>query len=62
MLNGLELLSERDARWTKNVGAIKPGLQKECGLLRDEFPRLYILDLTYRLSLIKSVWEGIVKN
>lgn len=34
----LELLFERDARWTKDVGAVKAQLQKECGLLRGELP------------------------
>lgn len=35
-LSDIELLFQRDAEWTQDVGSVKSALQKELRLFRDE--------------------------
>lgn len=47
-----ELLIERDSEWTRDVGAVKPQLLKECGLFRDILSGLQIKVPTDSLKLV----------
>lgn len=58
----LELLFARDARCTPDVGALKPELQMEWELLRNEMPGLQTVVRTGSLWLLKFGREVIMKN
>lgn len=62
MLKDLYLSFERDARWTRNVGAAKPKIQKVRGLLRDTVHSIQMTVLTDSIRLVKVVRDTIRKN
>lgn len=62
VLDDFELFFERDAGWTRDVGAVKPELEKKQGLLQDELPRLPTTVPTDSLELVKFGGKVSKKN
>lgn len=57
VLHDLHLLFVRATRWAPDVGSVKPELQKEWWLFRDELQRLLVTDPTDSRWPVKFVWE-----
>lgn len=62
VLDDLELLIERDAGWTEDLGAVKPEFQKEWKLLQDEFTGLLMTVPTNNLGLVTFRQEVVARN
>lgn len=60
-LDDLALLFERDAEWTRDLGAAKPELQKKWGSLRDELSGLHMTVLTDSMGLV-TFWDEVIKK